>query len=76
MQHYVHVIGPYDSTAVGPFPDRETATEFRATVPPQFDAAVIDQTRFDADVVEFGPIVAESPDRYGFGVEYAFTGHE
>ncbi len=63
---YVFVLGPYDSTLVGPFAKRELADAFRATVPNNFDAYVWTQAERDANEAEFGAIVCESPDTYGF----------
>lgn len=61
---YVFVIGPYDSTAVGPFTSDQELEDFRANLPVQFDANIWSQSDLDDNVLEYGPIELVAPTAY------------
>ena len=58
---YVSVLGPYDSTYVGPFTTKEAADSYRANVPNNFDAWVVTQSELDANIKEFGEVEIQTP---------------
>ena len=58
---YVEIIGPYDQTIYGPFPDRQTAVTYTGKIPVIFDTYVVSQTQLDTKIREFGPITIEAP---------------
>lgn len=62
MNFYVHVIGSYDSTFVGPFAASENAVTFKKTVPENFDAYVLSQAELDENFARFGYAEIMSPD--------------
>lgn len=64
---FVQIIGPYDSTTVGPFTTRDGAEAFKATVPSRFDGYVLTEAELDKQFIEFGLMEIESPDTYTFG---------
>jgi hypothetical protein len=61
---FVQLIGPHDSTTIGPFNTREDAEAFRATVPNNFDRYVLTEAELDKQFVEFGLMKIEAPEDY------------
>jgi len=61
---FVQLIGPHDSTTIGPFNTREDAEAFRATVSNNFDRYVLTEAELDKQFVEFGLMNIEAPEDY------------
>ena len=68
--HYIFVLGPYDSTLIGPFRGRFKAEVYNEKVlhecldPNVFDTYIWTQADLDAKESEFGAIAIESPKDY------------
>lgn len=61
--HYVHVIGPYDNTFIGPFADHESADDYIRTLDRNtFSAYVMTEWQFSANVQLYGAVAVESPE--------------
>jgi len=66
MDHYLFLLGPYDSTVVGPFASRLGAVWERKALKKtwKYDIHIWNQIEYDANVAEFGPIEVVAPKEY------------
>jgi len=63
--HYVHVVGPYDNTFVGPFADLESANIYVSIVHAgpganALSAYVLTEKQFRDNVAAFGAVALQS----------------
>ena len=58
---YVHVLGSYDNTFVGPFASAKEAQAFKATVPAQFDGWFLLKRSLTPTSLRFGNGEVEVP---------------
>ena len=53
--YYIHVVGPYDNTFLGPFTDIEGAATYLRTIDREvFSAYILTRQQFNDNVREFG----------------------
>jgi hypothetical protein len=64
--YYLFLLGPYDSTVVGPYPSLSDAKLHRLAIIKTWkhDALVWTKAEYDANVAEFGPIEVVAPKEY------------
>lgn len=75
--NYVLIIGPYDSTVVGPFSTELDAQTYSRGVPTNFDAYVYTKLELDANFAQFGAVPIQSPsDTLLRNCDYAFGGEQ
>lgn len=68
-RHYVHVIGPYDNTFIGPFPSLTTANAYVIEVhngPSRhvFNAYAMTETQFAENVARYGIVEVQPAEGY------------